>query len=223
MSAANIGMIAISQAQRNSLPGINWLGIVHNGIPAGLFSPVLSVDMPKYVASLGRITPDKGIIAAIRIAAAAGLKLKVAAKIDNIFEAYYESAVKPLFDRYEVDFIGEIGDDQKGDFLGHASALVFPTECIEPFGLVMIEAMACGTPVVAYDRGAVREVLEHGKTGFVVETEEEAIQALHRAGDLDRLQIRKSFERRFTSRTMAQGYVQIYRGLAKTMRAVDGD
>ncbi len=130
---------------------------MHNGIPADVFQ-VAIVDRHEYLAFLGRITPHKEIIPAVHIAAAAGLKLKVADKIDNIFESWYESNVKPLFERFGVDFIGEIADDQKGDFLANAVALIFPTECIRPFGLGMIEAMACGTPVVAFDRGAVSEV-----------------------------------------------------------------
>ena len=219
LTACNIGMIAISQSQKDSLPDINWLGVVHNGIPASLFTTIPPANPPAsasgYVAFLGRITPDKGIIPAVQIAAAAGLKLRVAAKIDNIFEGFYESSVKPLFERFAVDFMGEITDDQKGAFLGNAIALIFSTECLEPFGLVMIEAMACGTPVVAYDRGAVREILEHGKTGFIVDTEAEAVESLRRVPSLDRMQIRKTFEQRFTSRNMAQNYVQIYKRFAE--------
>ena len=218
LGTSGIAMIAISQSQRDSFPEGKWIAVVQNGIPAALLSPPASNCNHPYLAFLGRVAPDKGVPAAVRISVGAGLKLKVAAKIDDIFEEYYDSEVEPLFDRHNVEFVGEIGDHLKSDFLGNAVALVFPIQWLEPFGLVMIEAMACGTPVIAFNRGAVSEVLEHGKTGFIVDTEVQAVEALQNVGRLDRKLIRKTFEQRFTAEIMARNYVEVYERFAGNQR-----
>ena len=159
-----------------------------------------------YLAFLGRISPEKAPDAAIRIAAEAGIPLKIAAKVDRVDEEYFKSTIEPLLSLGQVEFIGEIGEDQKGEFLGNAAGLLFPIAWREPFGLVMIEAMACGTPVIAFENGSVPEVLEHGVTGFVVHNEREAVEAVGRIGTLDRDRIRDEFDRRFTAHHMAQNY-----------------
>ena len=164
----------------------------------------------KYLAFLGRISPEKGVDRAIEIAARAGIPLKIAAKVDKVDRAYYKRRIKPLLKQPGVEFIGEIGESEKGDFLGDAMALLFPIDWPEPFGLVTIEAMASGTPVIAYRRGSVPEVVEDGVTGFVVASLNEAVAAVHAAISLDRHAIRRRFEERFTVERMARDYVAIY-------------
>ena len=159
------------------------------------------------------MSPEKGLDRAIKIAARAGVKLKIAAKIDNADREYYETEIKPLLSQGHVEFIGEIDDSQKPAFLSGAHALLFPIDWPEPFGLVMIEAMACGTPVIAYNCGSVPEVLDHGLTGFIVPDEDAALSAISRLGELDRGAIRRRFEQRFTARRMAQDYVDVYEEL----------
>jgi glycosyltransferase involved in cell wall biosynthesis len=175
---------------------------------------------PTYLAFLGRISPEKGVTTAVRISEAGGFELKVAAKVDVTNRAYYEEEVRPLFEASNVDFIGEITEVEKGPFLSGAVALVFPITWKEPFGLVMIEAMACGCPVIAFRMGSVAEIIEDGVTGFVVDTEEEAIEALHHIGSLDRERIRQRFEERFTSTTMAQKCVQVYERIVQQADAI---
>jgi glycosyltransferase involved in cell wall biosynthesis len=169
---------------------------------------------PSYFAFLGRIAPEKGIDRAIRIAQHCGVQLKVAAKVDRADREYYDEKIAPMMKSANVDFIGEINDAEKSEFLSGAIALLVPIDWPEPFGLVMIEAMACGTPVIAYNRGSVPEIIEDGLTGFVVEDEAGAIGAVDRLGHLSRDKIRKRFEERFTSRRMAQDYLGVYRSLA---------
>jgi len=171
-----------------------------------------------YLAFLGRISPEKAPDAAIRIAAKAGMKLKMAAKVDKVDEEYFKSTVEPLLPGGDIEFIGEIGEHQKSEFLGNAAALVFPIAWREPFGLVMIEAMACGTPVIAFNNGSVPEVLEDGLTGFIVDNEAEAIEAVGKIGTLDRDRIRAEFDRRFTAHHMAENYLKLYRQLVATPR-----
>jgi glycosyltransferase involved in cell wall biosynthesis len=204
--------VSISDAQRRPLPFANWAGTVYHGLPPGLlpFSP----RDRGYLAFLGRISPEKGPDAAIRIARASGLPLRIAAKVDNADRAYFETVVQPMLDAPGVEFVGEITEAEKAEFLGGATALLFPIQWPEPFGLVMIEAMACGTPVVAFNRGSVPEVLEDGVSGFVVEDETGALAALHRIGTLDRAAVRGAFETRFTARRMAENYLTLYRRLA---------
>ncbi len=209
-------VVSISDSQREPLPNANYISTVYHGLPQGLLRKGSGAG--GYLAFLGRISPEKAPDAAIRIAAQAGQKLKIAAKVDRVDEAYYKSTIEPLLTLGEVEFSGEIGESQKSDFLGHAAALVFPIIWREPFGLVMIEAMACGTPVIAFENGSVPEVLEDGVTGFIVHSEEEAVAAVKRVGELDRDRIRAEFDRRFTSHHMAQNYLKLYHKLAKTQR-----
>jgi glycosyltransferase involved in cell wall biosynthesis len=219
LAKLGIGLTALSDSHRSTVPGANWLDTVHHGLPANMLTP--SGVEPTYLAFLGRISPEKGITTAVRISEAGGFELKVAAKVDKVNLDFYENEVKPLFEQSNVDFIGEICEKEKGPFLSGAIALIFPISWQEPFGLVMIEAMACGCPVIAFRMGSVAEIIEDGVTGFVVDTEEEAIEALKKIGNLDRKRIRQRFEERFTSTTMAKKYVGIYENViqqAKVMK-----
>lgn len=209
MARLGVGLTALSESHKNTVPSANWLETVHHGLPAKLLSP--SKVEPTYLAFLGRISPEKGVTTAVRISEAGGFELKVAAKVDKVNLEYYEDEVKPLFARSNVDFIGEIADTEKGPFLSGAIALIFPISWLEPFGLVMIEAMACGCPVIAFRMGSVSEIIEDGVTGFVVDTEEEAIEKLQYVESLDRGLIRQRFEERFTATTMAKKYVDVYK------------
>ena len=211
-----VPLVSISDSQRRPLPDLNWAATVHHGIPADLLRPLPAE--PSYFAFLGRISPEKGIERAIRIATAAGVKLKVAAKVDQADRAYYEAEVAPLLANAEVEFIGEINDAQKPAFLSGARALLFPIDWPEPFGLVMIEAMACGCPVIAFRRGSVPEVMDDGVTGFVVENVAEAVAATRRLPTLDRAAIRRVFDRRWTARRMAEDYVAVYDRLIRASR-----
>jgi glycosyltransferase involved in cell wall biosynthesis len=209
----DVPVVSISDAQRAPLPGANYVQTIHHGLPADALAA--GDGRGGYLAFLGRISPEKAPDAAIRIARAAGIKLKIAAKVDRVDEAYFAGRIEPLLALPHVEFVGEIGDAGKAAFLGGAAALVFPIAWPEPFGLVMIEAMACGTPVIAFDHGSVREVLEHGLTGFVARNEAEAAGYARRIGDLDRRRIRAEFERRFTAARMADDYVGLYRRLTR--------
>jgi glycosyltransferase involved in cell wall biosynthesis len=221
---AGAPFVSISNSQRRPIPNLNWVRTVLHGMPASLLTP--QPVKQEYAAFLGRISPEKGVDRAIRIAGKAGLKLKIAAKVDNADKAYYDTLIKPLIHRNpDVEFIGEINDAQKPEFLSGAHALIFPIDWPEPFGLVMIEAMACGTPVIAFNSGSVPEVVDHGVTGFIVDNIEQAVAGLGRAHRLDRTQVRATFDRRFTSRRMAEDYVNVYQSLAKPiprLRAVMG-
>ena len=210
---AHVPLVSISSDQRKPMPPANWVGMVHHGLPADLlpFSPSPRGD---YLAFLGRISPEKGPAKAIEIATRAGRKLKMAAKIDRVDEAYWEEAIKPLIDAHpNVEFVGEITERDKPRFLGEAAALLFPIEWPEPFGLVMIEAMACGTPVIAFPSGSAPEVIDDGVSGYLVDDVGEAVQAVRRIERFDRRQARACFERRFTIDRVARDYVNIYRGL----------
>jgi glycosyltransferase involved in cell wall biosynthesis len=203
-----VPVVSISDSQRAPLPDLNWVSTVYHGMPETLLFPVEAE--PSYFAFLGRICPEKGIERAILIAKACGVKLKVAAKVDRADRAYYEAEVAPLLADAHVEFIGEINDAQKPAFLSGAKALLFPIDWPEPFGLVMIEAMACGCPVIAFRRGSVPEVMEDGVTGFVVDSLEQAIAAARRIDTIDRAGVRRVFERRFTARRMAEDYLDVY-------------
>jgi glycosyltransferase involved in cell wall biosynthesis len=207
-------LVTISNEQRKPLLHANFVATIHHGVPAGLYRP--SFEQGSYVAFLGRISPEKRPDRAIRIARAAGIPLKIAAKIDKVDEDYFRNDILPLIDGPEVEFIGEIGERDKTKFLGEAAALLFPVDWPEPFGLVMIEAMACGTPVLAFRCGSVPEVIEDGVTGKMVDSEEEAIAALPAVLSYDRRAVRQRFEERFTDAKMAKQYVSIYRRLLKT-------
>jgi glycosyltransferase involved in cell wall biosynthesis len=210
---AYMPLVSISDHQRSPVPPVNWMGTVYHGMPETLLRE--GPGDGGYLAFLGRICPDKGPLEAVEIARRAGMPLKIAAKVDPVDRAYFDQVVRPVLDRSpHVEFIGEIDDRGKQDFLGRARALLFPICWPEPFGLVMIEAMACGTPVVAFDCGSVPEVLEQGLTGFVVRDVAEAALAVREAGRLYRPSIRSRFEERFSVRAMARDYVRIYERLA---------
>jgi glycosyltransferase involved in cell wall biosynthesis len=207
----NVPVVSISDAQRRPLPPANFVATIHHGIPDRLLTPR---PVPQtYLAFLGRICPEKRPDRAIHIARACGMPLKMAAKVDKVDQEYFNTRIRPMLARPGVELIGEINDAQKPEFLSGARALLMPIDWPEPFGLVMIEAMACGTPVIAYNRGSVPEIVEHGVTGFVVEDEDEAIAAVARIGELDRGKIRERFETRFTARRMAMDYVDLYEQL----------
>jgi glycosyltransferase involved in cell wall biosynthesis len=190
------------------MPHLGWAATVLHGMPRDLLRPVPAAT--GYLAFLGRISPEKGIEGALQIAASCGMKLRVAAKIGEEDAAYYSRTVAPLLHGDAVEFIGEIADGEKSEFLSGARALLVPVEWPEPFGLVMIEAMACGCPVIAFRRGSVPEVVEDGLTGFIVDDVAGAVAAVERAGDLDRAAIRRRFEERWTARRMAQDYLRLY-------------
>jgi glycosyltransferase involved in cell wall biosynthesis len=207
-------LVSISEAQRTPMPRVNWGGTVHHGVPSDLL-PFRLDSSGGYLAFLGRISPEKGPDRAIEIAARSGMPLKMAAKVDPVDLGYWNDVIVPMLDAHRnVEFIGEIGEREKADFLGGAHALLFPIDWPEPFGLVTIEAMACGTPVVAFRRGSVPEVMEHGVSGFIVDSVNEAVEAVARVGALDRAKVRACFERRFTVERMADDHVTIYRQLA---------
>lgn len=205
-------LVSISHSQRAPMPPVNWRGTVYHGLPADQFH---LIEKPKeYLAFLGRISPEKNPIGAIRIAERAGLPLKIAAKVDAVDRDYYDNVVAPrIAESPHVEFIGEINEAQKQLFLGNARALLFPIDWPEPFGLVMIEAMACGTPVIAFDRGSVPEVIEHGRSGFIVGNVDEAVAAVERIDTLSRKTVRACFDLRYCSAVMAAQYVDIYKAL----------
>jgi glycosyltransferase involved in cell wall biosynthesis len=205
-------VVSISNHQRQPMPPVNWVGTVYHGLPADLL-PFTAEPRGNYLAFLGRISPEKRPDRAIEIAARVGMPLKIAAKIDNADKAYWETTIEPMVRQNpNVEFVGEINERQKADFLGNARALLFPIDWPEPFGLVMIEAMACGTPVIAFRCGSVPEVIDD-RSGIIVETMEGAVAAVPRALELDRAGVRETFERRFTATRMANAYLDIYRAL----------
>jgi glycosyltransferase involved in cell wall biosynthesis len=206
-------LISISDHHHTPLPSATWLGTVYHGMPADLLTP--NYEPGGYLAFLGRLTKEKGPEAAIRIANAAGMQLRMAAKIPRAETRYYKERLQPLVDGENIMLIGELNDSAKGDLLRGALALLFPIDWPEPFGLVMIEAMACGTPVIAYRRGSVPEVVDNGVTGFVVDSEDEAVAAVKRIGELDRRTVRATFEKRFTARRMAEQYLRHYESLCR--------
>jgi len=219
-------VISISNSQRRPLPQANWIRTVYHGLPEKLLAP--QPAKPSYFAFLGRIAPEKRVDRAIHVAEHCGVPLKIAAKVDRADRDYYVEDIKPLLDRASnVEYIGEIGDKDKAAFLSGAIALLVPIDWPEPFGLVMIEAMACGCPVIAYNRGSVPEIIEDGVTGFVVEDEEGAIGAVDRLAHISREKVRERFEQRFTARRMALDYLAAYRGLsdrvAPRLRLVSSD
>jgi glycosyltransferase involved in cell wall biosynthesis len=205
---SDMPLISISDAQRHPLSMANWVATVHHGLPETLFD--FQAQPGEYLAFLGRISPEKRVDRAIAIATALGLPLRIAAKVDPADVEYFEQDVRPLLTHPLIEFIGEIGEREKNSFLGHARALLFPIDWPEPFGLVMIEALACGTPIVAFRAGSVEEVIEHGRTGFIVDDMEEAIEATRHVPSLDRRECRRSFEQRFTARRMVERHVSVY-------------
>jgi glycosyltransferase involved in cell wall biosynthesis len=202
-------LVSISNSQRAPIADANWAATVYHGVPMASFrfSPA---PQGRYLAFLGRISPEKGPERAIALARASGIPLKIAAKIDPADEAYFHRRIEPLLNDPLIDFVGEIGEREKSDFLGSALALLFPVEWPEPFGIVLIESMACGTPVVAWKRGSVPELVDDGVTGFTVNSEEEALAAIGRLKTLNRLRVRHVCERRYSAHSMAKRYLDVY-------------
>jgi glycosyltransferase involved in cell wall biosynthesis len=205
-------LVAISNNQRASVPHANFVSTIYHGLPENLLQP--QSVRPKYLAFLGRISPDKGPERAIRIAHQTGVPLKIAAKVDREDQDYFSKVIQPMIDGRTVDMQGEISEEQKAEFLSGAVALLMPIDWPEPFGLVMIEAMACGTPVVGFNRGSVPEIVDHGVTGFIVEDESEAAAAIGKIHTISREMVRSHFQTRFAARRMSLDYLDVYRSLA---------
>lgn len=201
-------LVSISEAQRKPIQWANWVATVYHGLPEEMYLPCENPG--KYLAFLGRICPEKRVDRAIEIANRVGMPIKIAAKVDAQDQAYFEAEIRKLFDNPLVEYIGEIGEDQKSEFLGNAYALLFPIEWPEPFGLAMIEAMACGTPVIAFKMGSVPEIVEDGKTGYVVENLDEAVKSVERTSALDRRICRQIFDERFSAGRMYRDYLAVY-------------
>ena len=214
-------VVSISNSQRQPLPWLNWWGTVYHGLPENLYRP--NHRPGRYLAFLGRISPEKRPHKAIEIAVRAGVPIKIAAKVAKQDADYFQEMVKPLLKHPLVEFLGEIGDDEKEAFLGNALALLFPIEWPEPFGIVMIEAMACGTPVIANAYGSVPEVLEQCVSGYICRDLEEAVKAVSRAESFDRRACRRAFEDRFTVERMVDRYLDIYRRIAELEEEPQGD
>jgi glycosyltransferase involved in cell wall biosynthesis len=204
-------LISISDQQRSPMPPVNWAATIHHGLPQDLYR--LNKEGGDYLAFLGRISPEKRPDRAIEIAKRSGVPLKIAAKVDPVDREYFTSQIEPLLDHPLIEFVGEINDHQKEAFLGQALALIFPIDWPEPFGLVMIESMALGTPVIAWRNGSVPEIIENGRTGLVVDSIEKAVEAVAHAKRMDRVTIRQQFDSRFTSTRMAKDYLTVYQRL----------
>jgi glycosyltransferase involved in cell wall biosynthesis len=209
----DLPLVAISASQRRALPAANWLGTVHHGLPAEV-CPFNPAPRGNYLAFLGRVSPEKGLARAILIARAAGVRLRIAAKIDAADQKYFRQHIAPLVGG-QVEWLGELDEREKPAFLGNATALLFPIDWPEPFGLAMIEAMACGTPVIAWRNGAVPEIVEHGVSGFIVESIDQAAALVPRVAQLDRAWVRARYEARFTAPRMAHDYLALYRALGR--------
>lgn len=208
-------VVSISNNQREPLAQANWIGTVYHGLPVDALS--FAEGKGRYLAFLGRVSPEKGLEKAIEWAKAACIKLRIAAKVDETDKKYFETEIRHLLDDSLIEFIGEINEDEKKSFLGDALALLFPINWNEPFGMVMIEAMACGTPVIAFGRGSVPEVIDEGKTGFIVKDTGEAVEIIHRLPDFSREIVRKTFEDRFTAERMTKDYVKLYTQLNRKL------
>jgi len=213
-----IPVVSISNEQRRPLPFLNWVGTVYHGIPEDLYKPVY--EKGQYLAFIGRMSPEKHPDLAIEIAKKTGIPLKMAAKVDDANKEYFEAVVKPLLDTELVEFIGEIGEAEKNEFLGNALAMLFPIDWPEPFGLVMIESMACGTPVLARRCGSVPEVMKDGVSGYIFDEVDEAVKLLDRIDQIDRRSVRRYFEQRFTAKRMARDYVELYNMQLETLKKV---
>src|SRR5258708_7524906 len=207
----DVPVVSISDSQREPLPNANYVATVYHGLPERMLLPGFGTG--GYLAFIGSISPEKAPDAAVRVAAKAGMKLKIAAKVDAVDREYFATHIEPLLEEPNVEYIGEISDAEKSNFLGNAAGLIFPIAWREPFGLAMIEAMACGTPVIAFRRGSVPEVVDDGVTGFIVEDEAQAAAAARRLHQIDRARNRHVFEARFTARRMTEDYLNVYRRL----------
>jgi glycosyltransferase involved in cell wall biosynthesis len=212
----DVSYVSISDSQRTAAPDIHWVATIHHGLPERLYA--FQPTPGDYLLFLGRVSPEKAPDRAIRIAVRAGVPLKIAAKVDAVDQEYFAQCVEPLLGHPLVEFVGEVGGDQKLDLLAHARGLLFPIDWPEPFGLVMIEALACGTPVVARQRGSVPEVLLHGETGFIGETDDELSDAISRLDELDRRRCREDFEQRFTDAEMTRKYLALYQRVSQAQR-----
>ena len=208
---SDMNLVSISDAQRLPMEWANWVGTVYHGLPDDLYAP--NYEKGSYLAFVGRISPEKRVDRAIAIAKKAGIPLKIAAKVDAADQEYFDTEIRGLLDSELVEYVGEIAEDEKADFMGKAHALIFPIDWAEPFGLVLIEAMACGTPVIAYRLGSVPEVIEDELTGFIVDDIDGAAEAVKKVDILDRRSIRRVFEKRFTAKVMCRNYVEIYESL----------
>jgi glycosyltransferase involved in cell wall biosynthesis len=204
-------VISISNSQRKPLPAARWMATVPHGLPPKLYT--FSPETGQYLAFIGRISPEKRLDRAVDIAQRTGMPLKIAAKVDKADAEYFRNSIKPLLDSDLVEYVGEIDEHEKAAFFGNAYALLFPIDWEEPFGLVMIESLACGTPVIAFNRGSVPEVIQDGVTGFIVNNIDEAVEAIDRIPELSRTVCRRIFELRFTAERMAREYVDVYREL----------
>ena len=213
----NMPVTSISLNQRTPLPWVNWVANIYHGVPD---KPLpLGDGRGKYLAFLGRISPEKRVDRAIEIASKLNMPLKIAAKVDRADRAYYEREIKPLLTAPNVEFVGEINEQQKGEFLGNAYAYLFPIDWPEPFGLTMIESMACGTPTIAFRRGSVPEVITDGLSGFIVDNMDDAVRATKQAGTLNRAACRAEFMRRFSAPQMARQYVKLYESIVAAKSA----
>jgi len=215
---SSIPVVSISDAQRRPVPDAGWVRTIHHGMPERLLMP--QPVLPSYLACLGRISPEKGIDRAIRIAGRCGLSLKIAAKIDQVDQEYFDEQIRPLLALPHVEYVGEISDREKSEFLSGAVALLMPIDWPEPFGLVLVDAMACGTPSIAFDRGAVREIIDNGQTGFIVKDEAGALEVIKQIEKLSRAKIRSRFEEHFTVRRMANDYLMLYEDLIEAATPV---
>ena len=211
---ADMPLVSISNAQRAPLAFANWAATVYHGLAAEV-CPLNPAPRGGYFAFLGRVSPEKGLDRAIEIARRAGARLRIAAKIDATDEDYFRAHIVPLLATPGIEFVGEVNEAQKPAFLGNATAMLFPIDWPEPFGLAMIEALSCGTPVIAWPHGAVREVVEDGRTGYIVDSVEDAVAALEKVPRLDRFAVRSRFEERFSAARMAQDYLSVYRALGR--------
>ena len=213
----DIPLVSITRHQRLPMPPVNWVGMVHHSLPVHIY-PFSASPNGGYLAFLGRICPEKRADRAIEIARRAGMTLKIAAKVDAVDRSYFEDHIRHLLGHPLIEFVGEIGEQEKARFLGNARALLFPIDWPEPFGLVMIEAMACGTPVIAYGCGSVPEVIDEGVSGFIVGGIDEAVDAVRNLDALDRYRVRRRFEERFSVERMAKDYLAIYHSMAEPRR-----
>jgi glycosyltransferase involved in cell wall biosynthesis len=209
-------LISISESQRRPLPWANWAGTVYHGLPPDLYS--FQPEPGNYFLFIGRVSPEKRIDRAIDIARRCGKRLYIGAKVDHADEAYFNESIKPLLNDPLVEYIGEINEKQKRELLERASALLFPIDWPEPFGLVMIEAFCCGTPVIAYRHGSVPEIMEDGVTGFIVDNQEQAVRAAQAIDSIERKGCRDAFDHRFTAAHMAEGYLHIYQNMIELRR-----
>lgn len=206
-----IPVVSISDSQRKPLPDANWKSTVYHGLPLDLYS--FNADAQDYLVYVGRISPEKRVDRAVEIAIKAGIPLRIAAKVDKVDKDYFDTQIKKLLDHPLIEMLGEVGDQQKQELLGNALGLIFPIDWPEPFGLAMVEAMACGTPVIAYRSGSIPEVIDEGITGFVVNSQEEAVEAVGKLPQISRKRVRETFEKRFSVQRMTHDYLRVYKSL----------